>query len=330
MVSKRERRQQDENASMIVLMGSTGSGKSYFINKLKEGSTVESDSLYSCTATCQLVQTRIGRTNVAVVDCPGFNDTRRSDTEILAEIAKVLSSQYLQSKKLQLRGILYLRDISKTRMEGSDIKTLKLFTRLVGRKAFPHVVLVTTMWSRLGPNGQSLGERKEMELKEDFWKEMILDGSYVQRFAGTKDSAEGIISQLIGDEEPVVLQIQRQLIDEERRLAATSAGSLLAPIVAERLEDNENKIQRYRERLEGESNGTIQRSVRLEIEKAEKEKAEAESDKNTLKEKVGADLKTKIREAVTWQDAIRTLCSVVGVSLSIAAAVAGTGGCVVS
>lgn len=222
-----------------------------------------------------------------------------------------------------------MRDISKTRMEGSDVRTLKLFTQLVGRKALSHVVLVTTMWSRLGPNGQSLGERKEMELKEDFWKEMILDGSYVQRFAGTKDSAEGIISQLIGDEKPVVLQIQRQLIDEERRLAATSAGSLLLPIVAERLEDSENKIQRYRERLQGESNGTIQTSTRLEIEKAEKEKAQAESDKNILKEKVGADLKTKIREAVTWQDAIRTLCAVVGVSLSIAGAVA-TGGCVVS
>ena len=34
--------------SMVLLMGSTGSGKSHFINKLKKGATVESDSLYSC------------------------------------------------------------------------------------------------------------------------------------------------------------------------------------------------------------------------------------------------------------------------------------------
>jgi predicted GTPase len=33
---------------MVLLMGSTGSGKSYFVNKLKEGATIESDSLYSC------------------------------------------------------------------------------------------------------------------------------------------------------------------------------------------------------------------------------------------------------------------------------------------
>jgi adenylate kinase family enzyme len=40
---------------MVLLMGSTGSGKSFFANKLKEGATnpaIESDSLYSCTFFC--------------------------------------------------------------------------------------------------------------------------------------------------------------------------------------------------------------------------------------------------------------------------------------
>ena len=138
------------------------------------------------TSTCQIVQTKIGRTNVAVVDCPGFNDTTRSDTEVLGEIAKVLSSQYLFLKKLRLRGILYLRDITKTRMEGSDVKTLNLFSRLVGKEAFPHVVFVTTMWGRLDAEGQKTAYKREKELKGDFWREMILEGSYVQRFEATK------------------------------------------------------------------------------------------------------------------------------------------------
>jgi predicted GTPase len=38
----------EKYASMVLLMGSTGSGKSFFANKLKEDSTVESDNLYSC------------------------------------------------------------------------------------------------------------------------------------------------------------------------------------------------------------------------------------------------------------------------------------------
>jgi len=51
MTPTRLRRDRDKWASMILLMGSTGSGKSYFINQLKEGATVVSDSLYSCKLT---------------------------------------------------------------------------------------------------------------------------------------------------------------------------------------------------------------------------------------------------------------------------------------
>ena len=44
----RFRRDGNKFTSMVLLMGSTGSGKSYFVNRLKEGATIESDSLYSC------------------------------------------------------------------------------------------------------------------------------------------------------------------------------------------------------------------------------------------------------------------------------------------
>lgn len=322
---------------MILVMGNTGSGKSYFVNKLKEGATIESDSLYSCeeslsilsnfiflitatgTATCQMVQAKIGRTNLAVIDCPGFNDTTRSDTEILEEIAKVLSSQYLLSRKLRLRGILYLRDITKTRMEGSDIRTLKLFKSLVGKKAFPYIVFVTTMWGRVSEADMEVAYARERELKDEFWREMILDGSRVQRFLGTKYSAEGIISQLIGDANPVVLQIQHELVDKELELAETEAGANLAPEVEEKLDESKSKIQRFRERLAGESNGTRQKLVLLDIKKAEKDRDQAESDKRRLKEKVGSEMKRRIKKDGDWHDNIKTICTVLGVGLTIVA-----------
>ena len=279
------------------------------------------------TATCEIVQTRIGRTNIAVVDCPGFNDTTRSDTEILQEIAKVLSTQYLLSKKLRLRGILYLRDITSDRMEGSDVRTLDLFLRLVGKDAFPHVVFVTTKWCRLDADGKRIAYKKERELKNDFWREVILDGANVTRFQGTRDSAEGIISQLVGDADPVTLQIQHELIDREMELASTEAGTILVPEVEQRLGDSKSKIQRFRDRLLKESNATEQKRVLLDIEIAEKERDKAQSDKNRLKEKVGFDLKKKIKDSsATWQEALRTICSVLGVVISIVVPV--TGGCI--
>jgi hypothetical protein len=282
---------------------------------------------YLGTATCQVIQTKIGRTSVAVVDCPGFNDTNRSDTEVLGEIAKVLSSQYLVSKNLRLRGILYFRDITKMRMEGSDVRTLNLFARLVGKEAFAHIVFVTTRWESKDIEEQKLFEKRERQLKEGFWREMILEGSCLQRFYGTKDSAQGIISQIVGAAEPVVLRIQHELIEKDMELAATAAGSVLAPLVEEKLVESKSKLQRFRALLARETNSTAQTRVMLDIKNAEKERDQAQSDKDKLKERVGLDLKSKIRESVDWQDALRTICSVLGLGLTIVLHVAP--GCVI-
>ena len=254
-----------------------------------------------------------------IVDCPGFNDTKMSDAEVLSEIASVLSTQYLLENQLRLRGILYLRDITKPRMEGSDMTTFELFSKLVGKKAFPYVVFVTTKWGLLDKKNQMVGNEREMELKEDFWKEMIMEGrgSYVTRFLDTKDSAEGIISQVVGNADPVVLKIQHELIDEDMELGDTSAGAVLAGVVEERLGATTRKIRRCRDRMEDETNATIQSNTLLEIQKAEKAREQAQNDQYHLKRKVGSDMKSKIKNLGTWQETLRTACSVLGVLLSI-------------
>lgn len=226
--------------------------------------------------------------------------------------------------KLRLRGILYLRDISKTRMEGSDIRTLNLFSKLVGREAFPHIVFVTTMWGNLDTEGKKIAYKREKELKDDFWNEMVQGGSYVTRFEGSKASAEGIISQLVGDADPVILQIQHELIDNDLKLAATAAGAVLAPIVEEKLGEAKSKIQRLRARLTRESNSTVQQKVLLDIKKTEKERDQAQLDKVQLEEKVGAKLKGKISEGGDWQETLRTICSVLGVGISVVSAAVGS------
>lgn len=245
---------------------------------------------------------------------------------MLAEIASVLSTQYLLENELKLRGILYLRDITKPRMEGSDITTFDLFSKLVGKQAFQHVVFVTTKWGLLDKRNQIVAEEREMELKEDFWKEMIMEGkgSYVTRFEDTKDSAEGIISQIIGDTAPVILKIQHELIDEDMELGDTAAGAVLTEVVEERLGASTRKIRRFRDRLEDTTNSTRQNSTLLEIRKAEKARDRADADRSHLKRKVGKDMKSKIKIMSTWQDTLRTACSVLGVVLSVVLSVTGS------
>jgi predicted GTPase len=46
----------DEQVSMILIMGVTGSGKSYFINKLADGAVVEGHSLKSSKFSKHLIR----------------------------------------------------------------------------------------------------------------------------------------------------------------------------------------------------------------------------------------------------------------------------------
>jgi hypothetical protein len=72
-------------------------------------------------------------------------------------------------------------------------------------------------------------------------------------------------------------------MDNDMALESTAVGAILAPIVEDRLGESESKIQRFRARLAGESNRTIQSSVLLDIEEAAEERDQAQPDKNQLK-----------------------------------------------
>jgi hypothetical protein len=96
-------------------------------------------------------------------------------------------------------------------------------------------------------------------------------------------------------------------MDRDLELVATTAGAILVPIVEEELLESKSKLQRFRARLTGESNGTIQRKVLPEIEKAEKERDQARSDKDYLKEKVGSSVRGKVAE-----ETLCTICTVLG------------------
>jgi len=129
------------DANMILIMGVTGSGKSYLINQLAGRQVVEeSDQLDSCkynhdripwisvvnsfqgTAVCQAVPIEVGKTKVLLIDTPGFDDSERSDTEILTEISKLLAAQYKLG--VNLKGVIYLHRITDNRYQGSSVRTL--------------------------------------------------------------------------------------------------------------------------------------------------------------------------------------------------------------
>jgi len=121
-----------------------------------------------------------------------------------------------------LSGLLYFHRISDNRMAGTPLRNLNMFKDLCGRDNFKNVVLVTTMWDEVF---EDVGLQREQELKEDLWKAMIRLGSTTRRFHLTEESAWEIINTIPKSPPGERLQIQREMVDENKPIHKTSAWS---------------------------------------------------------------------------------------------------------
>lgn len=85
--------------------------------------------------------------SISLIDTPGFNDTLRSEAQVLTEIANYLEITY-RVQHLKLDGIVYMQSIMDERMYGSSLRNLKMFRDLCGDSPMKNVVLVTNRWEQ--------------------------------------------------------------------------------------------------------------------------------------------------------------------------------------
>lgn len=209
-------------AVFVAVMGVTGAGKSTFIRLAAGRDDIKiGHDLRSCTSQVAAYSFKHGPYDVYLVDTPGFNDTTRSETEVLKEIADWLEITYREPRHIKLSGIIYLQSIGDTKMYGSTMRNLKMFRQLVGDQPLKNVVLATTFWDKEDP---ARAKERERELGTDpaFWQPMIKKGSRLERVTD-RGSALRIIESLI-DLDPVTLAIQDELINQHKVLSDTSAG----------------------------------------------------------------------------------------------------------
>ena len=189
-------------------------------------------------------------TRVVLVDTPGFDDTVRSDTDVLRGISHFLGETYKQ--EILLTGIVYLHRITSPRMQGSDVRNMSMFRKLCGDQNLSNVVLVTTHWRQMlaEPNGKTVGEGRLHELREDFWDDMLRKGSTMMTHDGSDKSAEDILNYLIKRKQPAVLAIQKQLVTEGLDLSDTAAGRELDAKLETQEKKFRKEITELREELE--------------------------------------------------------------------------------
>ena len=135
---------------------------------------------------------------------------------------------------MKLGGVIYLLSIADKRMKGTTLRNLEMFCQLCGDKALARVVLGTTNWGEVDEN---VGEKREQQLEAAFWNTMTASGSKSLRFNGSKGSARDFLNVILGQLEfgkneellsdNIVLRIQDELVELERRIPETKAGKKL-------------------------------------------------------------------------------------------------------
>jgi len=217
---------------VIPIMGPTGVGKSTFINTLLGSDlAIVGHDLQSETAYIQHYFVPDSTRRIIVVDTPGFDDTNIEDREILRRIAVWLAHSY--DADMKLAGIIYLHEITQSRMLGAARRNLDMFQKLCGKDATRNVILATTKWSEISPE---LGERREKQLRGEHWQDMLLLGSRMRRFESTQTSARYIIDDILARNAVDPTLIQFELVRIDKFLAETEAGRTLRYTLVELLE----------------------------------------------------------------------------------------------
>ncbi|KDQ08575.1 hypothetical protein BOTBODRAFT_37867 [Botryobasidium botryosum FD-172 SS1] len=204
---------------LIAVMGPTGAGKTTLVNKLtgsnfKIGYGLESETQQIQTATCAL-----NGESVHLIDTPGFDDTDKTDTDILNLISNHLATSYRSGSRLT--GVLYLHRITDNRVGGVSYKNMKIFEKLCGDSAMASVTLCTTMWGQIP---EHIGAQREAELAANFWKGMIGKGATMRRVLDTQSSVTQVVSSLISLRRPVTLEVQREIVDQGKAVSETAAA----------------------------------------------------------------------------------------------------------
>ncbi|KAF8065332.1 P-loop containing nucleoside triphosphate hydrolase protein [Lyophyllum atratum] len=207
---------------VILILGSTGAGKSTFTNTYigealaSVGHGSESHTQHVQSFSIPHLATFPPR-RIVVVDTPGFDDTYLTDHEILRRIAIWLARSY--TAKMKLAGVIHLVNISQT-LTAQTKRYLHVCHRLCGQNASRKVILATTKWSEAG---QPWAEEQEKVLK-GWWEALYGPGSRMVRFDNTPTCAAAIVRSALDENDYTGIQIQRELVERDKPIHETEAA----------------------------------------------------------------------------------------------------------
>ncbi|KAH9931008.1 P-loop containing nucleoside triphosphate hydrolase protein, partial [Fomitopsis serialis] len=235
--------------------GPTGAGKSTFINHVCGSNLAVGTTLRSCTKDIDVAHCMMGNSKVVLIDTPGFDDTTKSQADVLEDIGQFLKKTY--EEDIKLTGVIYMHRISDRRVGGIARENFRLFRKICGPEAMKNVFIVTTMWEDVS---EEVGQAREQELvsKPIFFQPVIAQGARIVRHQKTAQSAQSIVSSLIVNAARS-LQMQRELVEERKQVPETAAGCDLKSILVEQEERHQREMRELKEEIKDAEKAEIAR-----------------------------------------------------------------------
>ena len=200
--------------------------------------------------------------SVTLIDTPGFDDTTISDTDVLKMIAGYLITTYVSSNDnerrandlpvysykagFKLSGLIYMHRITDRRVGGMSRKNFSMLRKLCGDATLKNVAIVTSMWDQESSVERAIAREEELMTDDLFFKPVLDKGAQMLRHDRGLESARDIVSRFI-TKTPMALQIQRELVEDQKLLEDTAAGVAVQGSLAALIEDHKREIQALRE-----------------------------------------------------------------------------------
>ncbi|KAH8645555.1 P-loop containing nucleoside triphosphate hydrolase protein [Ilyonectria robusta] len=269
-------RRTSDGQILIAVIGVTGAGKTTFISKASGRNDLEiGHDIDSCTRDVIPVTFNLDKQKVTLIDTPGFDDSDKSDSDILGLVASYMAKTY--ENGILLTGVIFLQPISQPRLQGSEMKRTRVYKKLLGEDAYERVVIATTMWSHVAEK-EATSRQNQRKNRPDVWGDMVAKGAKVVRHDNNRPSALEIVRMLSKFTSPVELQVQKELIETHGRIGLTSAGKQLDADLSEtimKLKEEINDLRQERTETASEIKALNNKIIKYEKEQVQLENSTA-------------------------------------------------------
>ncbi len=180
---------------------------------------------------------------IHLIDSPGFDDGTLVDAEVLERIALYVNTQY--KLKHKLARVLYLHDITKTKMGGIAQRNLRMLEKMVGMKMWDNCTLVTTKWGCTNNPKDEEARENTLRVGKNYFGPMLQGAqrAKMMRFEPkSQESALTIIEPYLNNK--FTPEISTQMVDPKGpklALGETEAGKIVV--------DNLEKLAKSKQEL---------------------------------------------------------------------------------